>query len=138
VSRPSCTKSTTWSTVRRTPGTAERFLDEYRATVVGREAGFGRPLTAADQLEIVDTLVGEANSYTHLSNLYQSDWHFKVAVNEIYDTLGTLHGNGIFTPKATVSPALAATILYANGFKSDYMKAGRNGGNLDNAADHTA
>jgi hypothetical protein len=115
-----------------TAGTADRFLDEYRAAIVGKEAALNRPLTASEQKRVLDNLVDGTNSdYSHLANLYNHDAKFKAAVDAMYTALnGTTDASGtVTTPPATVSPEDARQRLRSAGNDSDYLKKA---GNLDN------
>ena len=116
-----------------TAGTADRFLDEYRAAVVGQETALGRKLTPAEQKAAVDNLVDGTNSdYAHLANLYNHDAKFKAGVDAIYTALnGTTdpRTHAVTTPAATVDPEDARQRLRTAGNDSDYLKKA---GNLDN------
>lgn len=115
-----------------TAGTADRFLDEYRAALVGKEAAFNRALTPVEQERALDNLVDGTNpDYAHLADLYGKDAKFKAAVDAIYTTLsGTTDAAGtVTTPPATVSPEDARERLRTAGNDSDYLKKT---GNLDN------
>jgi hypothetical protein len=115
-----------------TAGTADRFLDEYRAAVVGQEAALGRTLTPAEQRASVDNLVDGTNpDYAHLANLYNTDAKFKAGVDAIYAALnGTPHpAHGSPVPAAAVSPEDARARLLAAGNASPYLNTA---GNVDN------
>jgi hypothetical protein len=104
-------------------GTADRFLDEYRASLVGREAALGRPLTAAEQRASLMNLVDGTNPvYSHLASLLATDPKFAAGVKAITDKL-----NG--SPPTTVSPEEARALLLGAGNNSDYLNKA---GNLDN------
>jgi len=113
-------------------GTADRFLDEYRAAVVGKETAWGRALTPSEQKAVIDNLVDGTNpDYAHLANLYNHDAKFKAAVDAMYTAVnGTTDASGtVTTPPATVSPEDARQRLRSAGNDSDYLKKA---GNLDN------
>jgi hypothetical protein len=115
-----------------TAGTADRFLDEYRAAVVGRETALGRKLNAAEEKAIVDNLVDGTNAdYAHLANLYNTDAKFKTAVDDIYKALkgSTDPTTGTVTAPVTVEPEDARQRLLTAGNSSDYLNKA---GNLDN------
>lgn len=113
-------------------GTADRFLDEYRAAIVGKEAALNRALTPAQQKRVLDNLVDGRNpDYAHLADLYKKDAKFKAAVDGMYTVLkGTKEADGtVTTPPAAVSPEDARKRLRDAGNDSDYLKKA---GNLDN------
>ena len=113
-------------------GTADRFLDEYRAALVGRATALNRGLTPAEQKKSLDNLVDGTNpDYAHLADLYRNDAKFKAAVDGMYTTLnGTTDASGtVTTPPATVEPEDARQRLRTAGNDSDYLKKA---GNLDN------
>jgi hypothetical protein len=113
-------------------GTADRFLDEYRAALVGRATALNRGLTPAEQKKSLDNLVDGTNpDYAHLADLYRNDAKFKAAVDGMYSTLnGTTDASGtVTTPPATVEPEDARQRLRTAGNDSDYLKKA---GNLDN------
>jgi hypothetical protein len=115
-----------------TAGTADRFLDEYRAAVVGQEAALGRTLTPAEQRAAVNNLVDGTNpDYAHLAHLYNTDAKFKAGVDAISTQLnGTPHpASGSPVPAATVSPEDARAKLLAAGNASPYLNTA---GNVDN------
>jgi hypothetical protein len=115
-----------------TAGTADRFLDEYRAAVVGREAALGRSLTPAEQRAAVDNLVDGTNpDYAHLAHLYNTDAKFKAGVDAMYTTLNgaTDAATGTTTPAAAVSPEDARARLLGAGNSSPYLNTA---GNIDN------
>jgi hypothetical protein len=115
-----------------TAGTPDRFLDEYRAAVVGREAALGRTLTPAEQRAAVNNLVDGTNpDYAHLANLYNTDAKFKAGVDAITTTLNgsTDAATGVATPAAAVTPEDARAKLLAAGNSSTYLNTA---GNVDN------
>lgn len=64
-------------------GTAERFLDEYRAYYLQyRELGGGKPDPAAMQ-DVFNSLIAEGGDYDHLGRLYVSDARFAAVADEI-------------------------------------------------------
>lgn len=113
-------------------GTADRFYDEYRASLVGLETSRGRPLTPAEQLRRLDNLVdGTNDGYTHLAKLYKSDDKFRAVIDGMYATLkGKTDADGkVITAPATVDAADARKRLLDAGFKTDYLNKTPN---LDN------
>jgi hypothetical protein len=115
-----------------TAGTADRFLDEYRAAVVGTETAQHRSLTPAEQKGVLDNLVDGTNpDYAHLADLYKNDAKFKAAVDGMYTAFnGTKDAAGaVTTAPVTVSPEDARQRLRTAGNDSDYLKKA---GNLDN------
>jgi len=113
-------------------GTADRFLDEYRAAVVGRETARGTALSPADQKRVIDNLVDGTNpDYSHLADLYKNDAKFKAAVDAMYAAVnGTTDARGtVIVAPVTVSPEDARQRLRSAGNDSDYLKQR---GNLDN------
>lgn len=102
-------------------GTPERFLDEYGARVVGREAG-GQPFSEAIQRASLDQLTSGGGSYQHLNDLYNSNADFKAVIDAVYADLNK-------TPPVLTTPEQLRERLLAAGFDSDYMQAPRN---LDN------
>jgi hypothetical protein len=106
---------------------ADRFLGEYRARVLGNEARLGRPLTAGEQAIAVNNLLG--NAYPDLQNLYNENGGnnpFHASVDQLRTTLN----NG-----TTVNPEdLRQRFLDGWGgavapITSNYLN---NGGNMDN------
>lgn len=113
-------------------GTADRFVDEYRAALVGREAALGRKLTPAEQKRALDNLVDGTNpDYAHLADLYAKDAKFKAAVDGMTATLqgSTDAKTGAVTAPASIEPEDARKRLLDAGLSSDYLKKA---GNLDN------
>lgn len=113
-------------------GTADRFLDEYRAAVVGTETAIGKQLTPAQQLRKLNNLVDGTNpSYAHLAELYHRDPDFKAAIDRMYSALaGSIDPvTGTVTTPFTVSPEDARKRLLDAGNSSDYLNKA---GNLDN------
>lgn len=102
-------------------GTPERFLDEYGARVVGREAG-GQPFDAAIQRASLDQLTSGGGSYQHLNDLYNNDADFRAVIDAVYADLNK-------TPPVLTTPEQLREKLLAAGFDSDYMQTPRN---LDN------
>jgi hypothetical protein len=101
-------------------GTADRFIDEYRARIVGREAG-GDTFDAAMQKEALDTLV-KSGAYGHLKKLYEDNPDFAKVIDEAYAGLAK-------TPPVLTTPEELREKLVAAGFDSDYLKKPHN---LDN------
>lgn len=102
-------------------GTPERFLDEYRARVVGREAG-GRPFSADIQRQSLDQLTSGGGSYQHLNDLYNNDPKFKAVIDAVYADLNK-------TPPVLTTPEELRQRLLDAGFSSDYLNTPSN---LDN------
>ncbi|HSW27724.1 MAG TPA: hypothetical protein VLJ62_33530 [Burkholderiaceae bacterium] len=112
-------------------GTAERFLDEYRAAVVALEATINRPLSPTEQKRIIDNLVDGTNpGYARLAELYNDDEEFKAVVDGMYATLkGGVDANGRNLPGMRVSPEDARLRLLTIDSDNEYLKKP---GNLDN------
>ncbi len=111
-------------------GTADRFLDEYRAAVVGQEARLGRSLTADEQRAIVDNLVdGNNAAYSHLHDLYNNDATFKEFIDDLRVTLDGNFDPAVNAAPAPVSPEQARHRLIDAGITSDYLEKA---GDLDN------
>ena len=103
-------------------GTPERFLDEYRARVVGREAG-GRQFNADIERDSLTQLsVNGGNAYGHLNDLYANNAQFRQVID---DALTKLNEN---PPVLTTPEQLRQNLLDA-GFNSDYLNTPSN---LDN------
>ena len=112
-------------------GTPERFLDEFRAMVVGMEAAQGHPVSPQQQKEIIDELVDGTNAgYKELHDLYTDDDEFKAVVDGMYATLaGGPDGKGRNLPGMRVSPEDARQRLQKLDPDSEYLNKP---GNLDN------
>ena len=112
-------------------GTPERFLDEFRAMVVGMEAAQGHPVSPQQQKEIIDELVDGTNpGYKELHDLYTGDDQFKAVVDGMYATLaGGPDGKGHDIPGMRVSPEDARQRLQKLDPDSDYLSKP---GNVDN------
>ena len=112
-------------------GTPERFLDEFRAMVVGMEAAQRHPVTPQQQKEIIDELVDGTNAgYRELHELYTDDDEFKAVVDGMYATLaGGPDGKGHNLPGMRVSPEDARQRLQKLDPDSEYLKKP---GNVDN------
>ena len=104
--------------------TPDRFLDEYRAAVVGHEARLGRPLNASEQLAVLDNLVGTHSAYKNLRDQYLNDPTFKAVCDGIRATLtgSTDPATHVTTPPATVDPEAVRQRLLDGGISSDYLK----------------
>jgi hypothetical protein len=114
-------------------GTADRFLDEYRAALTGIEARTGRPPTIAEQRATLDNLTDGTNpSYGHLGNLYTNDATFKGAVDGLYSSLngsGNPANPASWIAPTSVTPEQARAALLGAGITSTYLNTA---GNLDN------
>lgn len=65
------------------PGTAERFLDEYRAYYLQyKELGGGKPDPAAMQ-DVFNSLIASGGNYDHLGDLYVNDAKFAAVADQI-------------------------------------------------------
>jgi hypothetical protein len=108
---------------RTSNGTPERFLDEFRAMVVGMEAAQGHPVSPEQQKEIIDELVDGSNlGYKELHDLYTGDDEFKAVVDGMYATLaGGPDGKGHDIPGMRVSPEDARQRLQKLDPDSDYL-----------------
>lgn len=101
-------------------GTPDRFMDEYRARIVGREAG-GETFDAAMQREALDTLV-KSGAYGHLKELYEENADFAAVIDDAYAGLNET------PPRLTTHEQLRQNLVDA-GFDTDYLTTP---GNLDN------
>ena len=112
-------------------GTPERFLDEFRAGVVGMEAAQHHPVSPKQQKAIIDNLVDGSNpDYKKLRELYAHDDKFKAVVDGMYATLaGGPDGKGHNLPGMRVSPEDARQRLQKLDPDSDYLNKP---GNVDN------
>jgi len=105
-------------------GTADRFFDEYRASIVGRETLLGRKLTPAEQKAILSNLVDGTNAaYAHLAKLWVKDENFRNVILHMYATLdGVVDLDGtVRVPPATVDIEDARKRLLDAGFKTEYL-----------------
>jgi hypothetical protein len=102
-------------------GTPDRFISEYRARVVGREAG-GQPFSAEIERQSLEQLTTGGGAYQHLNDLYNNDPKFAAVIDEALAKLDEV------PPVLTTPEQLRQNLLDA-GFDSDYLNTP---GNLDN------
>lgn len=101
-------------------GTPDRFLDEYRAYIVGQEAG-GEPLSEDVQRIALDQMFQNSN-YAHLQQLRSNDQRFDRVIDSLY---ADLDGR----PPVLTTPEEVRQRLFDAGISSHYI---RTAGNIDN------
>lgn len=99
-------------------GTADQFLNEYRAFYVGNDA-VGNPPSASEQDDIIDNLLA---SYPDIQDLYDNNKDFHKFVDDAKAGLAK-------TPPELLDPETMRQALTDAGFSSDYLNTP---GNIDN------
>lgn len=99
-------------------GSPDRFLDEYRARVAGREAG-GQPLTADRQREWLRQYITPGQGYDHLATLYADNAQFRAVIDR---ALADLNRN----PPVLTNPEQLRQNLVAAGFNTPYLNTPSN------------
>lgn len=102
-------------------GTPERFISEYRARVVGREAG-GQPFNADIERQSLEQLTTGGGTYQHLNDLYNDNEEFAAVIDAALAGLDE-------DPPVLTTPEQLRQNLHDAGFDSDYLETP---GNIDN------